>query len=136
MLHIAQVCLIALTYKRKILLKRLEDMHNIINVNTWSFITVEASGSQSGENIIMREVEKITSIPLSSVNLLFGVAGVKKHNLYHAGLTDKEVNDIKRIEGQDLQFFTMREIEKLTLSQSSDMVFSRSKSLIEASFIN
>ena len=103
--------LIVLTYKRKILLKR-QEMLTSANKNTWSFIE-----DMNGDMGITLPV----ATPLSN-------------NFYHAGLTDKNVNQIKRADGKELQFFAIKEVEELLLSQTSKLLFMKFKTTIESSF--
>ncbi|MBI4080678.1 MAG: hypothetical protein HY430_02800 [Candidatus Levybacteria bacterium] len=120
-----------MTYKRKILLNRQEDNPTIASKNNWTFFE-KVNGN---ENTIMRMVEKETSIILPSVKLLLSVfdSFVKK-DFYHAELTDKDVNQLVRPEGRELQFFSMREVDLLSLDMLSKNLFQHCRSKIETSF--
>ena len=112
------VSLILLTYKRKILLMH-RDNSPIIK-SAWCFIEGEKEKNKSFEESMFRKVEKETSLKLTAATL---VANWMYNNetkcFYHAELTDEHVNNIKREEGQTLDFFTFREVEKLALTVSA-----------------
>lgn len=132
MTNIHDICQVVLTYKGKLLLKRKDDNTTFYNKNLWSFIEhIGQDRGMPGSNSI-KAVEKETGITITSVRLLSSVSDEHtKKDFYHGHLTDKQVNEIKR-EGQELQFFTLREVEKLSLDETSYMFFHRSKHVIEA----
>lgn len=136
MINTTGVCLIVLTYKRKILLKRQEDYSASSNKNNWSFIDTKVN-QDSFEHAILRRVEKEMSITLPSVTLLSSLFDdLMRKNFYHAELTDKNVNEINRHEGQELQFFSMREVETLLLAESSKTLLSQCKKMLETACSN
>ena len=51
---------------------------------------------------------------------------------YYRRITDHDVNQIDRREGQILQFFTLPEIKSLTVSEPSNLFFDKNYSQIEA----
>lgn len=130
--NIQKACLIVLTYKRKILLKRQEELISA-NKNTWSFI----EKPNGDENTILKQVEKEMNITIPYATFLITCFdNIIKRNFYHAGLTDNNVNQIKRHDGQELSFFSMKEIEMLNLSESSKLLFRKYKNMIEEKFEN
>lgn len=93
--------LILLTYKGKILLTHKNT--NPTLPNFWSFLGLKSA-------------EKETSVKLKSVELLESDSYKSGDSFYHATLSDDNVNNIKRNEGQTLNFFTLKEIKKLSLT--------------------
>ena len=116
--------LILLTYKGKALL-----LHRNISPidqgqHPWSFIGNEKGDDGSSEESISRQVEGEMSIKIKEVQTLAKYC-------YYARLTDNDVNSIKREEGQLLDFFSLRELQKLNLSPSTRQFISRYGNLIE-----
>lgn len=108
--------LILLTYKGKILLMTREEINSNIS-NPWVLIGGVRNKSEKLDQTILRIVEKETGLKLDGVTPVFeynGEGGRKV--LYHASLTDKSVNNIHRIEGHLLNFFSLQEALKLPLS--------------------
>ena len=101
--------LILLTYKGKVLLmhkqKSVIDEEN----HPWCLIGGVRENKESFENAMARRVEKETGIKIENVEFV-------SENCYHARLTDDNVNKIKRAENQLLDFFTLKEVRKLFLS--------------------
>ncbi len=113
---------ILLTYKGKILLMHRDD--SPIVQTAWCLIEEEKENTTSFEEAIITKVEEETGIKLIAVKLLTSSTSedIKKY-FYHAELTDNDVNNIKRDDGQTLEFFTLPEIEKLSLTISSKAFF-------------
>lgn len=125
-------CLILLTYKGKVLLLQKDDiLHNFLE-NDWHFIDRYKDKHKSLETTITDEVERETNIKLDSVNLVLRVPRENRtEHLFHARLTDKQVNNIQRNDGKILQFFTLQELKKLQLHPSIAAIMSDYTSLIE-----
>lgn len=82
----------------------------------WSFLSVEREKSKTIEASIISKVEKITGIKLTNVTHIADILiDNKSENFYQAKLTDDNVNNMSREHGQVLQFFSMKEVEKLNL---------------------
>ena len=105
---------------------------NILEIKDWCFIGGVKEKHKSSKETIFRDVERETSIKLEEVELLSDrlYSDEKKH-FYHAELTDENVNDIKREEGQTLDFFTLRELERLNLSASTKSFVLKHRDLLE-----
>lgn len=125
-------CLIFLTYNDKMLLMLKDNRQKNSDINLWSFIEGIKKNKESFEEAIMREVAHITSLELLSVKLLTTLIakGIKKQ-VYHAILTSQHLNNIKRGDGHNLDFFTLKEIEKLTLDQSTKLFLAKNQKTIE-----
>lgn len=125
------VGLILLTYKGKVLLVLHETIPTIMEKNIWRFIGKVKEKDKSFEETISSEVEKETGIKLTGVEFLSSALyNDQKKYFYHAALTDDNVNNIKRGERQLLQFFSLRELEKLPLTISTRQLVIKHKDLI------
>src|SRR6185437_8151603 len=100
----AGVSLILLTYKGKILIMH-RDKNPLIQ-NPWRFIEGEKEKETSFLESIIKKVEEETSLKLETAKFLSTAKDeeAEKH-LYHAELTDKEVNSIRRDKGLTLGFY-------------------------------
>ena len=116
-------CLILLTYKGKALLMYKTDSAIDTDQHEWCFIGGEKNGEESFEEAMARRVEKEASIKIDEVEFV-------SKNCYHARLTDDNVNNIKREERQLLDFFNLREVQKLPLSESTRQFVSKHSALI------
>ncbi len=104
--------LILLTYKGKALLLYRSENPLDQGQREWSFIEGIKGVEESFEQALFRKVEGEASIKIK------GIEFISRH-FYHARLTDDNVNSIVRGEGQLLNFFTLAELQKLSLSPSS-----------------
>jgi len=91
--------------------------------DAWSFIAGDNKNKDSIKNTLVKIVEKEMGIKIEEVECL-------SDTYYHARLTDDNVNKIKRNEDQLLDFFTLKELEKLSLSQPTAQFISKYSSLI------
>ncbi len=124
--------LILLTYKGKILLVLRETIPSVVGKDIWRFIGGAKKDNKSCEETICSEVEKETSLRLETVAFLSSsLYNNRRQYFYHAELTDDHVNNIKRDDRQLLQFFSLRELEKLPLAVSTKQLISRHKRLLE-----
>ena|GEM_PF-1355716 len=126
------LCLILLTYKGKVLLLQQENMSPAPNRNLWHFIKKIKAQDTSPEKTIIQEVEKETQITLDAVTLLSSAIHEDiLHYAFHAKLTDTHVNNLSRAEGQLLQFFELKEVNKLQLQPSTQLFFLQNRDRIE-----
>lgn len=130
--------LILLTYKGKILLMLFENDPLIFNSpylardHMWKFIGGDRLAHESFKDAIIKKVKGITGLNLSKVDLLSTMLSSRtKSYLYHAKLTDNQVNDIKRGEGHLLQFFSFKEIESLSLSEKTKLFIEKHREFME-----
>lgn len=115
--------LILLTYKGKALLMYKTDSAIDVKQHEWCFIGGEKNSEESFEEAMARRVEKEAGIKVEEVERV-------SENFYHAELTDDNVNNIKRDERQLLDFFNLREVQKLPLSKSTRQFVSKHANLI------
>jgi ADP-ribose pyrophosphatase YjhB (NUDIX family) len=117
---------IILTYKGKVLIMHTENNPLLLNEVVWRFIGRNREKGKTMEETILREVEKQTGIKLNAVDFLSTLTedGIQKH-FYHGKLTDSNVNNMKRDQGQTIQFYTMHELEKIPLSPSTKKFISQ-----------
>ncbi len=123
-------CLILLTYKGKVLLLQQDDIFKQLQNNTWHLIEKRTTQDQSTQEAITQEVERETHIRLEDVSLLMSMSSQNRREyLFHAQLTDSDVNRIQRAEGRIIQFFTLRELKKLPLAASTNYFLTEDKTL-------
>jgi hypothetical protein len=101
--------LILLTYKGKALLMYKTDSAIDEKKHDWTFIVERNSTGKNNRESIKKQVEKETGIKVDNVEYL-------SDSFYYTQLTDDNVNNIKRSEGQLLDFFTLSDIQKLQLT--------------------
>ena len=90
---------------------------------TWSMIGGRKENNESFEKTIVRKIKEEMNIEVSSVKLLLiSPLDDKNIHFYHGKLTDNNVNRIERAEGQELQFFNLKELDKLQLAASSNLL--------------
>ncbi len=104
--------LILLTYKGKVLL-----MHKTNGVldkikHPWCLIGGQPHAQESYETALSRSVQKETGIRLENIEFV-------EKNKYHAALTDDNINKMQRGEFQLLDFFTIKDLEKLYLTDAT-----------------
>lgn len=115
--------LILLTYKGKILLMYKNNSPIDTEQHPWSLIGGICEKRESFEKALTRRVEKETGIKVENVEYI-------SESCYHARLTDDNVNNIKRGEGQLLDFFSPKELQKLNLSSATAKFLQEHQSLI------
>lgn len=124
--------LILLTYKGKVLLMHRNSMPSLSKISDWSFIGGVKDKNKSSEETIYRDVERETSIKLERVELVSDVLyNNSRRHFYFARLTDENVNDMKREDGQTLDFFNLRELDRLNLSASTKLFVVKHRDLLE-----
>lgn len=114
---------ILLTYKGKILLMYKSNSSIDKEKHPWHLIGALKEKSESFKNAVVRRVEKEMGIKVDKVEFV-------SESCYHARLTDHNVNNIKRAEGQLLNFFTLEETRKLLLSNTTQQLLSKYSALI------
>lgn len=115
--------LILLTYKGKVLLMHKTNGPMDEEKHPWTFIGGIKGEKESFENAMTRRVEKEMGIKIEKVEFV-------SESCYHARLTDDNVNNIERAENQLLNFFSLKELGKLFLSNTTAQFISKHGSLI------
>src|SRR3989344_9505214 len=114
---------ILLTYKGKVLLMHKKNGPTDEEKHAWCFIGGVKEDRESFENAMSRRVEKEAGIKIENVEFV-------SESCYHARLTDDNVNKIQRAENQLLDFFTLGEVKKLFLSNTTAQFISKHSALI------
>ena len=126
--------LIALTYKGKILLTHQDPIPptTVFKQKIWSFIETEKAENESFEETLCKKVIKEASIGLNNVEFV-STASLDNQiiRFYHAQLTDKNVNEINRGEGQLLDFFSLKELKSIMLRDSTRLFVKNHKDIFE-----
>ena len=104
---------------------------------TWCMIGGKKENNESFEKTITRKIKEEMNIEVSTIKLLLISPSENKDiYFYHGKLTDNNVNRIERAEGQELQFFNLKELDKLQLTASANLFFTQHRSAIEELLIN
>jgi len=136
-MHKPNESLVLLTYKEKILLMIRNYVFNSGAQKIWSMIGGEKGSNESFEKTIIRKIKEEMNIEISDIKLLLVVPSDNKDTyFYHGKLTDNNVNFIERAEGQELQFFDLKELNKIQLASSSNLFFTKNRSIVEESLAN
>lgn len=129
--------LILLTYKEKILLMIRNYVFNSGLKKIWCMIGGEKEKNESCEKTIIRKIKEEMNIEVSTIKLLLiSPLGDKDIHFYHGKLTDNNVNLIERSEGQELQFFNLRELDSLQLTSSATTFFTQHRNTVEELLAN
>lgn len=135
--HKLNESLILLTYKEKILLMIRNHVFNSGVTKVWRMIGGKKENNESFEKSIVRRIKEEMNIKISDIKLLIVVPSESKDTyFYHGKLTDNNVNLIERSEGQELQFFGLKELDKLQLAASTDFFFTQNRNTIEELLLN
>ena len=124
--------IILLTYKGKVLLMHKDYILATLGVDPWHFIFGVKEKNESSEETIHREVKKETGIQLKSIEFLSSSDDHdEKKYFYHTYLTDDNVNNIVRQDGKILEFFSLKELDSLSLSMVTKLLLQRHKNVLE-----
>lgn len=115
--------LILLTYKGKILLMHKTNGVQDSKVHPWSLMGCIRGNKESFEDAMRAIVEKEAGIKIDNIEY------ISKFR-YHSALTDDNINNIKRGEFQLLDFFALKDLQKLSLSPSTREFIFKSEYLI------
>jgi len=115
--------LVLLTYKNKVLLMYKSNNSIDEEKHPWCLIGGIKEKEESFENAMSRWVEKEMGIKIENVEYVSDYC-------YHARLTDDNVNKIQRAENQLLDFFTLKEVKNLFLSNTTAQFISKYGALI------
>lgn len=118
-----------ITYKGKILLMHRDD--SPIIKSAWCFIEVTKEKNKSFEESIFSKLKKEIGITITKPTQIPLTSSSEENYFYHAELTDKDVNNINREEGQALEFFTFREVKKLSLTPSAATFIDQERAFLE-----
>ncbi len=132
MIHKSNESMILLTYKEKILLM-IRDYDLIARLKkTWCMIGGKKESNESFDKAITRKIKEEMNIEVHNVKLLLISPSLNRDiHFYHGRLTDNDVNRIERSDGQELQFFNLKELDKLQLAASASLFFTKHRSKIE-----
>lgn len=110
-------------YKNKVLLS-CPDIP--LQKGEWNFIENTKNGSKIPAENMQSELKSVTRLTLPDIQKL-PVKNSQSRYLFYVKLTDNNVNSIIRRNGQRLEFYSLNELEKLSLSQQATLLFSEFK---------
>lgn len=96
--------------------------------NIVHFISGIKGGKESFEKAIRRAVTKETGIALQTVQLL---SHTEADYFFHAQLSDADVNNMVRCDGQLLEFFSLKDLDQLLLSEGTKVFITKHKDVLE-----
>jgi ADP-ribose pyrophosphatase YjhB (NUDIX family) len=124
--------LILITYKGKILLTIDTPTPFRSKNDIWTFIEGQKKGNESFEKAIRRKIESMLCLNPGQIELLsHWTYNSRKKYFFHAQLTDEEVNSMQRLEGETIDFFSVRELEKLQMSHLTKLFIQKHRELLE-----
>ncbi|MGA2911213.1 MAG: NUDIX domain-containing protein [Candidatus Levyibacteriota bacterium] len=115
--------LILLTYKGKVLLMHKQKSVIDAELHPWCLIGGIREKKESFQEALSRRVQKEAGIKIGNVEFV-------SEFCYRAELTDDNVNKIQRKEHQLLDFFTLKEADKLFLSNETAKFITKHNSLV------
>ncbi|EKD64962.1 MAG: hypothetical protein ACD_50C00231G0006 [uncultured bacterium] len=125
---------ILLKYRGKILLTAKEN--NLIDLKNflWNFIGGVKEQNKSELETIIKLVENETGIKLPSAHFLSRqrIKDITEY-FYFAELSDDNVNNMERLEGRLISFYSFSEIKKLLLTDSTKLFISKHGDILEQS---
>lgn len=125
-------CIALLTYKGKVLLLSKHNKPDVLSYNPWQFIEKEKSKHFSELDTIVREILKETKIKITElIPVPKDSSSETPEYVFHAQLTDVNVNTIQRGDESLLQFYSLSELQKLNLQESAKNIFTKYKSTLE-----
>lgn len=131
------ISLILLTYKGKVLLTGKDYPDHVVEKSAWCFITGIKQENNSLMETIRQRVEEETGISLDTIEFLSSCKYKNRiRHFYHGVLTDDNVNNIKRPEGKLINFFSLKELENISLTVSSQLLIEKHRSLLDSSLIH
>ena len=105
------------TYKGKYLLMLRDDFPHIKNPNTWSILGGITEEEETPEESLIRELKEEGNIDVVNYQLLFNYP--TGETIFHIELNENQFKQLKLGgEGQDLKFFTFKQLLKLSLSST------------------
>jgi len=86
----------------------------------WSFFSVTREKNKTLKESIINKVKRETGIQLMAADFLLDMDlnGQDKH-FYHSSLNDDNVNSMQRENGETLQFFAIKELSELNLTDAT-----------------
>lgn len=98
----------------------------------WRMIGGEKESSESFEKAIIRKIKEEMNIKIDDVKLVLVSPSFGKNTyFYHGKLTDNNVNFMEREEGHELQFFDLKELDRLQLATSTNLFFTKHRNAVE-----
>ena len=116
-----------ITYKGKLLLTTRDLIINDHIKNVWGFLGEGKLKKNSKKNSVAREITDATKLTLNDIEVVELADDADSKVLYHAKLTDDDVNCIVRRSGERLEFYDMNELDNLTLTQATNSIISKNR---------
>ncbi len=121
-----------ITYKGKLLLTTRDLIINDHIRNVWGFLGEGKLKKNSKKNVVAREISDATKLTLSDIEVVELADETDNKVLYHAKLTDDDVNCIVRRSGERLEFYDIKELDNLTLTQATNSIISKNRQKLQS----
>ncbi len=108
--------LILIAYKNKLLLSTNDSP---FEKKEWAFVGEKGKWSTSRIKSAISILKNVTKLQFPAIEKM-QLSDVKGDYVFYLKLTDKNVNSIVRKDGERLEFYTLREAEKLNLAASTN----------------
>ncbi len=123
---------VILAYKGKLLLFSHDIDIDDITQNVWSFVGNRQLPKETSEDAIYRIIKHTTNLTLKNIKPILSNSQDKiMDRFYSVRLTDDDVNQIDRRSRQRLEFFKLKETEKLTLNDSTKYFLAKNRDEIK-----
>ncbi len=121
---------VLLTYKGKILLITPDvNLETGVSVKPWSLIGGQTINKETSKQVIQRKIKSATKLDFENIELL--PSKNKNRNFFYIELTDNQVNSIERRDNEKLEFFTLKELDKLNLNETTALLFNEYREEVE-----
>ncbi len=81
--------------------------------------------------MIHRKIKFTTKLELKKIQRLFSPVTTRGRHFYHGELTDNDVNSMERRQGQRLEFYALRELGKLALTETTEGFLTEYRAAVE-----
>ncbi len=122
------------TYNHKILLFLRDNKPTINDPNKWSLIGGHVEEGEDYDIGLLRELEEEICVKPKNYYLLMTLSGYfnEEIQLYHVPLRDEEALRVKLgNEGQKIEFFTLEQMDKITLTTNLSIIFKQFRGIFE-----
>lgn len=124
---------ILLTYKNKLLLTCSDIDPLKTNQYPWGFIEGQKTKAESFDQAVNKKVLFTTQLLVNTMLILTRTdIDNNEEQYYHGNLDDQQVNRLKRRSGQRLEFFTLADLKKMSLSMQTNNFLQANTQLVQS----
>lgn len=115
-----------ISYKGKLLLSTRDLVIDNHIKNVWSFVGEGKLKKNPKKNSVVQEITDATKLNVSDIEVV-QLADNDTEVLYHAKLTDDDVNSMVRRSGERLEFYDINELDNLSLTNAANLIISQNR---------